>query len=155
MKLQQEIKQTKPFRSLQQEAALALLKTADLVRRHVAKVIGPHNLSLEQYNVLRILRGAGDAGMATLEVSSRMIEQTPAITRLLDKLETKKLVRRERCPEDRRQVLCRITNAGLHLLAGLDDQVESANQEVFTRLSAAEVKSLIAHLDRMREKEST
>jgi MarR family transcriptional regulator, organic hydroperoxide resistance regulator len=155
MKLQQEIKQTKPFRSLQQEAALALLKTADLVRRHVAKVIGPHNLSLEQYNVLRILRGAGDAGMATLEVSSRMIEQTPAITRLLDKLETKKLVRRERCPEDRRQVLCRITNAGLHLLAGLDDQVESANQEVFTRLSAAEVKSLIAHLDRMREEEST
>src|SRR3954470_15494355 len=152
MKLQQEIKQTKPFRSLQQEAALALLKTADLVRRHVAKVIGPHNLSLEQYNVLRILRGAGDAGMATLEVSSRMIEQTPAITRLLNKLETKKLVRRERCPEDRRQVLCRITNAGLHLLAGLDDQVESANQEVFTRLSAAEVKSLIAHLDRMREK---
>ncbi|MFL6464094.1 MAG: MarR family winged helix-turn-helix transcriptional regulator [Bryobacteraceae bacterium] len=155
MKLQQEIKQTKPFRSLQQEAALALLKTADLVRRHVAKVIGPHNLSLEQYNVLRILRGAGDAGMATLEVSSRMIEQTPAITRLLDKLETKKLVRRERCPEDRRQILCRITNAGLHLLAGLDDQEESANQEVFTRLSAAEVKSLIAHLDRMREKEST
>jgi DNA-binding MarR family transcriptional regulator len=155
MKLQQEIKQTKPFQSLQQEAALALLKTADLVRRHVTKVIGPHNLSLEQYNVLRILRGAGDAGMATLEVSSRMIEQTPAITRLLDKLETKKLVRRERCPEDRRQVLCRITNAGLHLLAGLDDQVESANQKVFTRLSAAEVKSLIAHLDRMREEEFT
>jgi DNA-binding MarR family transcriptional regulator len=93
--------------------------------------------------------------MATLEVSSRMIEQTPAITRLLDKLETKKLVRRERCPEDRRQVLCRITNAGLHLLAGLDDQVESANQKVFTRLSAAEVKSLIAHLDRMREEEFT
>ena len=152
MKLQQEIKQTKPFRSLQQEAALALLKTADLVRRQVAKVIAPHNLSLEQYNVLRILRDAGNAGMATLEVSSRMIEQTPAITRLLDKLEAKNLVRRERCPEDRRQVLCYITSAGLHLLAGLDDAVESANQRLFTRLGSAEVKNLISLLERLRDK---
>jgi MarR family transcriptional regulator, organic hydroperoxide resistance regulator len=151
VKLQQEIKQAKPFRSPQQEAALALLKTADLVRRYAAKVISPHNLSLEQYNVLRILRGAGGAGMATLEISSRMVEQTPAITRLLDKLETKNLVRRERCPEDRRQVLCWITDAGLLLLSELDDAVESANQELFTRLSIAEVKRLIELLDRMRD----
>ena len=151
MKLQQEIKQAKPFRSLQQEAALALLKTADLVRRQAAKVIGPYHLSLEQYNVLRILRGAGKAGMATLEVSSRMIEQTPAITRLLDKLEAKNLVRRERCPQDRRQVLCHITGAGLQLLAGLDDEVETANQEAFAGLSTGEIKALIAILDRIRE----
>ncbi|MBV9038598.1 MAG: MarR family transcriptional regulator [Acidobacteriaceae bacterium] len=152
MRLQKEIKQTKPFRSIQQEAGLALLKTTDLVRRRLAKAIEPHHLSLEQYNVLRILRGAGNMGMATLEVSSRMIEQTPAITRLLDKLEAKKLVRRERCPEDRRQVLCWITDAGLHLLAEMDDEMESVGQEPFAHLTLTEIKNLIKLLDRIREK---
>lgn len=91
--------------------------------------------------------------MATLEVSSRLIEQTPAITRLLDKLEAKNLVRRERCSQDRRQVLCWITDAGISLLAELDNQMESAAQEPFAHLSSAEVKSLIKILDRIRDKE--
>ncbi len=152
MKLRKEIKQTKPFRSIQQEAGLALLKTTDLVRRRLAKAIEPYHLSPEQYNVLRILRGAGNTGMATLEVASRMIEQTPAITRLLDKLEAKKLVRRERCPQDRRQVLCWITDAGLQLLAEMDEEMQSAGEEPFAHLRLAEVKALIKILDRVREK---
>jgi DNA-binding MarR family transcriptional regulator len=152
MKLRKEIKQTKPFRSLQQEAGLALLKTTDLLRRHLARAIEPYNLSLEQYNVLRILRGAGHTGMATLEVSSRMIEQTPAITRLMDKLEAKKLVRRERCLQDRRQVLCWITNNGLALLSQMEEEVESAGQEPFAHLNRVEIKSLIKILDHIREK---
>ena len=152
MKLRKEIKQTKPFRSIQQEAGLALLKTTDLVRRRLAKAIEPYHLSPEQYNVLRILRGAGNTGMATLEVSSRMIEQTPAITRLLDKLEAKKLARRERCPQDRRQVLCWITDAGLQLLAEMDEEMQSAGEEPFAHLKKAEVKTLIKILDRIREK---
>lgn len=152
MRLQKEIKQNKPFRSIQQEAGLALLKTTDLVRRHLVKAIEPYHLSLEQYNVLRILRGAGSTGMATLEVSSRMIEQTPAITRLMDKLESKRLVRRERCSQDRRQVLCWITDAGLHLLAEMDEGMESAGQEPFTHLSLTEIKSLIRILDRIRQR---
>lgn len=151
MRLRKEIKQNKPFRSVQQEAGLALLKTTDLVRRRLAKAIEPYHLSLEQYNVLRILRGAGNTGMATLEVSSRMIEQTPAITRLMDKLEGKKLVRRERCSQDRRQVLCWITDAGLRLLAEMDGEIESAGQEPFAHLSLTEIKGLIKVLDRIRE----
>ena len=90
--------------------------------------------------------------MATLEVASRMIEQTPAITRLLDKLEAKKLVRRERCPQDRRQVLCWITDAGLQLLAEMDEEMQSAGEEPFAHLRLAEVKALIKILDRVREK---
>ena len=154
MKLRKEIKQTKPFRSVRQEVVLALLKTTDLVRRRLAKAIEPHNLSLEQYNVLRILRGAGNTGMATLEVSSRMIEQTPAITRLMDKLEAKHLVRRERCSQDRRQVLCWITDAGLGLLTEIDEAMESAGREPFAHLSLAEIKQLIKILDRVREGKS-
>jgi DNA-binding MarR family transcriptional regulator len=154
VKLQEEIKQTKPFRSSQQEAVLSLLKTTDVVRRRLAQVVEPRNLSLEQYNVLRILRGAGSTGMATLDVSSRLIEQTPAITRLLDKLEAKNLVRRERCSEDRRQVLCWITGTGLALLDEMDEEMESAAREPFAHLSITEVKSLIKILNRIRDKKS-
>ena len=88
-----------------------------LVRRF-SNLVEPHGISLQQYNVLRILRGAGKSGTPTLDIADRMIEKTPGITRLLDKLEAKQLVRRERCPEDRRQVLCWITNAGSPCLIG-------------------------------------
>ena len=93
-RIQAEIKQKKPFRSRQQEAGLALLRTADVVRRRIARVIEPHGVTLQQYNVLRILGGAGKEGMPTLEIAGRMIERTPGITRLLDRLEAKRLVRR-------------------------------------------------------------
>src|SRR5215208_2200660 len=102
--LQQEIRQSRPFRSRQQEAVLALLRTSDVVRRFLARIVEPHGITLQQYNVLRILRGAGEEGIPTLAIGERMIEQAPGITRLLDRLESKGLVRRSRCPEDRRQV---------------------------------------------------
>src|SRR6185295_1524706 len=107
--LQREIRQTRPFRSRSQEAMLALLRTADQVHRSFARVVEPHGITLQQYNVLRILRGAGDAGLPTLEIGARMIERSPGVTRLIDRLEAKGWVRRERCPHDRRQVLCWIT----------------------------------------------
>ena len=88
--------------------------------------------------------------MATLEVASRLIEQAPAITRLLDKLEAKALVRRERYAHDRRQVLCWITDAGMNLLAEMGDEVEVANQEAFRTLTAAETKELIKLLNKVR-----
>src|SRR5215470_7514740 len=96
------------------------MRTADLVRRHATALIEPQGITLQQYNVLRILRGAGADGLPTLEVADRMIEQTPGVTRLLDRLEAKQLVRRQRCPKDRRQHLCWITPKGLALLRKLD-----------------------------------
>ena len=149
--LQREIKQTKPFRSTAQEATLALLKTADVVRRRGALMVEPEGITSQQYNVLRILRGAGAEGLPTLEISSRMIEQAPGITRLLDRLEAKKLVHRERCPEDRRQVTCRITPGGLTLLTRLDKVIESADEMILGAMSLTEQRQLIRLLAAIRE----
>src|SRR5437868_9862820 len=118
--VQQEIRQRRPFPSVAHEAIVALMRTTDLVRRHIAAVVEPHGITLQQFNVLRILRGAGADGLPTLEVADRMIEQTPGVTRLLDRMEAKELVRRQRCPKDRRQHLCWITAKGLAILERLD-----------------------------------
>src|SRR4030088_1682382 len=84
--IQQEIKQNKPFHSRKEEAAVALMRTADLLRRMVGGVGEPRDITPQQYNVLRILRGAGECGLPTLDIAERMIESTPGITRLIDNL---------------------------------------------------------------------
>src|SRR5881394_2146497 len=93
-----------------------LLSTAKKVRTFFEAVCAPFDITGQQYNVLRILRGAEPAGLPTLMIAERMIERTPGITRMVDRLEAKKLVRRDRCESDRRQVLCTITATGLELL---------------------------------------
>jgi DNA-binding MarR family transcriptional regulator len=147
----EDIQQSKPFRTPHQEAAIALLRTADVVRRRIAAVIEPAGITGQQYNVLRIVRGAGEAGIPTLDIAKRMIERTPGITRLLDRLENRQLVRRERCPSDRRQVLCWITPAGLEVIAQLEKPVTQADKEVIQGLDVAELRHLIDYLDRIRE----
>lgn len=150
-RLQAEIKQTRPFRSARQEAAIGLLRTVDELRRHFDRVIEPHGITGQQYNVLRILRGAHPDPLPTLEIGERLIERVPGITRLLDRLEEKGLVRRQRCTHDRRMVHCWISEAGLTLLAGMDEAVDRADQESMGDLSEAEVLGLIGLLERIRE----
>ncbi|MBL8979822.1 MAG: MarR family transcriptional regulator [Gemmatimonadetes bacterium] len=149
-RIQQEIKQTRPFRSTAQEAGIALLRTTDLVRRRMSAVLEAEDVTVQQYNVLRILRGAGTEGLPTLEIAERMIEQAPGITRLLDRLEAKGLVSRERCPTDRRQVTCRIAKPGLTLLAALDPIVDALDDSMLGNLTRTELKQLIHLLDRIR-----
>ncbi len=151
MRVLREIKQRKPFPSKGEEAAVTLMRTADVVRRAVAAVIEPHGITSQQYNVLRILRGAGADGLPTLEIAERMIEQTPGITRLIDRLERKKLVDRERRSDDRRCVYCRIAPAGLALLARLDEPVRTAADATFNTVNKRELAQLVASLDRLRE----
>src|ERR1700682_3106658 len=139
LRIQQELRQSRPFVSPAQEAVVGLLRTADVVRRLVDDVIEATGITGQQYNVLRILRGAGKNGLPTLDIAERMIEQTPGITRLIDRLEAKGLVTRERCATDRRQVFCRIAKAGLSLLAKLDDPVHEAGNQAVRALSRAEV----------------
>jgi MarR family transcriptional regulator, organic hydroperoxide resistance regulator len=148
--LQREIRQGRPFRSAAQEAVVGLLRTTDRVRRTLAGVVEPRGITLQQYNVLRILRGSRPRGLPTLEIASRMVEHAPGITRLLDRLEAKTLVRRQRPARDRRQVMCRITPAGLRLLAGLDAGLQHADETTLGALSRRDLRRLIALLDRIR-----
>ena len=148
--LQREIRQNKPFRSPAEEALLGLFRTVDHARRALTGVVSPRDLTLQQYNVLRILRGAGEAGLPTLEVAARMIEQAPGVTRLLDRMEAKGLVRRDRCLNDRRQVLCYITPEGNRQLATLDDPMFEAARRVMSQLPEKDVRTLIRLLDALR-----
>jgi MarR family transcriptional regulator, organic hydroperoxide resistance regulator len=152
--LREEIKQRRPFRSRGHEGVVSLLLTADRLRRDLAQVVEPHGLTLQQYNVLRILRGAGSQGLPTLDVADRMIEQTPGITRLLDRLEGKSLVRRERCAKDRRRVWVAITPGGLRLLATLDGPMSRADDALLERLGARRAVTLIRLLEAARKSEA-
>ena len=148
--LQRELKQNKPFATQAQEASVSLMRTADLIRRVVALVVEGEGITTQQYNVLRILRGAGERGLPTLEIAQRMVEQTPGITRLIDRLEAKELVSRERCATDRRQVFCCITGQGLALLDKLDDPLHAAEAEALAGLDRKELAKLVELLDRTR-----
>ncbi len=148
--LQDELQQTKPFRSESQETTLALMRTASVVSRRYARLVEPHGISLAQYNVLRILRGAGPEGLPTLAIRDRMIEEGSTVTRLLDKLEAAALVTRSRCRPDRRQVLCTITDAGLALLASLDPSFDATDESSMSMLDPATRRQLLDILARIR-----
>jgi MarR family transcriptional regulator, organic hydroperoxide resistance regulator len=141
--LREELKQTRPFQSSAHEAVISILRTAAMVQRHISQVVEAGGVTIQQYNVLRILRGAGAAGLPTLAIRDRMIEEAAGITRLLDKLETAGYVVRERSTPDRRQVLCLITTTGLDLLATLDKPVEAVNVLALGTLEEAEQRELI------------
>lgn len=150
-RLQAELQQRKVFRSAQQEGAIAIVRTADVIRRRFSRLLEPHGLSGQQFNVLRILRGARPDRLPVLAIAERMIEQAPGITRLLDRLERKGLVRRERCATDRRQVLCEISRKGLALLTTLDGPIARADDEALGNIPRADLEALIRILDAVRE----
>jgi len=148
--LRDEIKQTRPFSSPAHEAVVSILRTAAVVQRYISQVVDGSGITIQQYNVLRILRGAGSAGLPTLAIRDRMIEEAAGITRLLDKLETAGHVVRERSTPDRRQVLCHITPAGLRLLTQLDEPVDAANDYALAMLDDAERRALVELLGAVR-----
>ncbi|MBC7933051.1 MAG: MarR family transcriptional regulator [Rubrivivax sp.] len=148
-------KRKRPVASQAQEAFVTLFRTADRVRTVAAAIFEPYGITGQQYNVLRILRGAEPEGLLTLTVAERMIERTPGITRMIDRLEAKGLVTRERCTEDRRCVYCRITKQGLDLLARLDEPVEEGNWAAFAALNQAELAQLVTLLERVRKAHET
>jgi DNA-binding MarR family transcriptional regulator len=152
-KLQKEIKQTKPFRSKRQEAVLAIVRTADILKRRwrIAEEFG---VTGQQYNVLRILRGAHPEALPTMEIAARMIENTPGITGLVDRLEEKGFVQRARDAEDRRCSRCSITAKGLALLKEMDTHVDRAEEEALAMLEGKDIERLIEILETVRSGQS-
>ena len=126
----EELKQSRPFATSAEEALVSVLRSAAVLRHALGQQLDRFGLSLAQYNVLRILRGAGADGLPTLAVRARLVEEAPGITRLIDKLESATLVRRDRSGKDRRTVRCHVTPAGLALLAQADEQVRAVHEIV-------------------------
>ena len=148
--LQKEIGQAKPFRNLSQEAVLAIVRTADVLKRRF-NVVEEYGVTHQQYNVLRILRGARPEALPTMEIARRMIENTPGITGLLDRLEEKGLVARARDADDRRCSRCTITAKGLDLLKELDGPVNHAEEQAVAVLSRADLGKLVEILESVRQ----
>jgi DNA-binding MarR family transcriptional regulator len=115
-----ELKQNKPFGSLEEEAALSIARTAAVLGHQVSQALKAHALSASQYNVLRILRGAGVEGLCRNEIGTRLVTEVPDVTRLLDRMEDAGLISRHRGTEDRRFVTTRITRKGLEVVDALD-----------------------------------
>ena len=149
--MQSELKQEKPFPSAEEELFLSLARTADVLGRKLSDFLKEQGLSPAQYNVLRILRGAGPDGLPCGEISMRMVTRDPDITRLLDRLEHRKLVARARHAGDRRVVSTRITPEGEALLQSVDQPMVEIHKKQFSFLSSPEMQGLLNQLTRIRE----
>ena len=148
--LRAEIQQARPFESPAQEAFLNLVRTAATLEHAFEDGLKRYRVTATQYNVLRILRGAGEGGLCRNEVNARMIAPVPDATRLLDRLEARGYVERHREADDRRFVTARISGAGLELLERMERPVAELHEAQLGHLSAPELRQLIALLERAR-----
>jgi len=149
--IDREIHQTRPFPSLQEQVVVNLLRTCRAVEeswvQHLKRTEG---LSPSQYNILRILRGARPQPVRISEIAERMITRDPDVTRLVDRLITRGLARRDRDTEDRRVVLVEITRAGLALLDRLDGPVDRYVRAAMAGLGQQQLRALDALLNELR-----
>lgn len=149
--LEKELKQTKPFDSDEEAVALSVVVTAEHIRMQVGEVFKTRDLTPTQYNVLRILRGAGSTGLSCREIGERMITRDSDITRMLDRLEAMGLILRERQRDDRRIVLTSISEKGRDLLKDLDEPVRGCYKQMLSHLSGQDLQTLGRLLKKVRE----
>ena len=150
-KLKDEIKQSKPFPNLEAEVYVSLLRTADALSRGAEKILNLAGLSPPQYNVLRILRGAGESGLCCREVAERMITRDPDITRLVDRLERRGLLARSRDNKDRRIITVRVTPAGRKVLKDLDEPLTEHQRNLLSHMEEGDLRKLLELLEAARE----
>lgn len=149
--IQQELKQKKPFRTLQQEAYLSVVRTSTVLTDAMEELVKSHGISATQYNVLRILRGSDAEGLCRNALRDRMLTRMPDMTRLLDRMEEAGLVVRVREGEDRRMVMTRITAKGRGLLDDLDAPVMALHKKQMAGLTDAQLRSLSDLLTLVRD----
>jgi DNA-binding MarR family transcriptional regulator len=146
------LKQNKPFVSVQQEAFLSILRTASELSNSADKSLRAFHITQQQYNVLRILRGAGAEGLCRNEISARMVAATPDMSRLLDRMEKAGWITRERAGDDRRQVSTFITDSGQKLLTVVETPVHEQVHRLFEGIKATDLKMLVDVLARIRNR---
>jgi DNA-binding MarR family transcriptional regulator len=149
-KLAEELRMTRAFACAEEEAMLSVLRTAEVISQHGDSLLKSFDLSANQYNVLRILRGSRETGLTCGQIGERMISRDPDITRLLDRLESRGLIMRERSEEDRRVVVARISAAGLSLLREMDPEILRYNKRFFESFGAKKLRQLIELLEEAR-----
>jgi DNA-binding MarR family transcriptional regulator len=150
-KLQAEIHQTRPFATVEEEAVLNIVRTAEVLQRTIADFLKEFDLSPTQYNVLRILRGAGAAGATCSQIGERLLTHDPDITRLLDRMEARELIARERSSTDRRAIVTRISEDGLALVDSIDSPIRTMTRLRMGKFGRDALARLIGELERVRE----
>lgn len=151
-RLRKELKQTRPFASLEAEAVLGIARTAALLEHGVAQVLKPFGLTPTQYNVLRILRGAGADGLCRNEVGARLVTPVPDVTRLLDRMAELGLLTRERGGKDRRYVTTKIARKGLALVDRLDGPIAALHREQVGHLDRRSLHAVVEALEEARRR---
>jgi DNA-binding MarR family transcriptional regulator len=150
--LREEIKQTRPFKSLYEETLLNLVRTSEVLSARTEDALKEHGITGTQYNVLRILRGAGPAGLACGAIGERMLTRESDMTRLIDRMLALKLVERTRHEGDRRVVVTTLTEKGRQLLTTLDPVVKEVQRKLLGHMDEASLRQLIGLLEQARER---
>ena len=151
--LRDELKMTRPFRSVEEEALLSIARTAALLEHAGSDALKPFDLTITQYNVLRILRGAGEEGLCRNAVGERLVTRVPDVTRLLDRMEAGGLISRNRGSDDRRFVTTHITDKGLKLLEKIDRELPAMHAAMLGHVSQKRLRDLIGLLEEVRNPE--
>ena len=147
----EEIRQSRAFQDSREEAALNILRTADALKRGLDLLLKRHGITSAQYNVLRILRGAGAEGLNCSGIAERMITAEPDVTRLLTRMESLGLLTRRRDSNDRRLVTATATERGLQLLKEVAQPLRALQEHQFALLNQDALERLIAGLEKVRE----
>lgn len=151
--LQRELKQSKPFSSREEAVYLGIQRAAEDLKVAFNDLFKAQDLTMSQYNVLRILRGAGIDGISCREIGERLITKDSDITRMLDRLESRELIRRQRQSEDRRVILTFITEKGIAVLEVLDAPVNKLHKSQLSHLSKKDLEKLGKLLKKARKPE--
>lgn len=152
-RLQSELKKKNPFDSPVEEALINLLRTGDQIQNRLGRFFREYGITSSQYNVLRILKGEGDR-LPSQEIAARTIQVVPAMTGLLDRLESQELVVRERCPIDRRVIYIRLTDKGAELVQKINEPMKEIHQELLGHFNEQELAQFSALLEKAREGKS-